>query len=288
MTVRFYQLDVFARGPYKGNPLAVFPDAADLTSEQMQAIAREMNLSETSFVTNVDTDGYDIRIFTPQEELPFAGHPTIGAAWLLAHIGALKGDKAAQRSAVGATPLELRDGIWWLERTGEPEPDHHETKPTFIAGLAKGLGLSEGDIGLDARELGRSGRLMPAFSNAGLSQMMVPVKNVDALGRCNPRADVLMETTEMGAYVVTAERPGFLRARGFWPGVGVAEDPATGSACAALGIYLADRIGAIDLEVIQGVEMGRPSVMKVTASEGRVQIGGDCALIFEGTLEALP
>ena len=286
--MRFYQLDVFAGGPYKGNPLAVFPEASDLTSEQMQAIAREMNLSETSFVTNVDNDGYDVRIFTPQEELPFAGHPTIGTAWLHADLGMLKSDKTAQRSAAGETPLELRDGIWWLERTGEAEPDQHETKPAFVDALAEGLGLSEGDIGLDARELGRSGRLMPAFSNSGLSQMMVPVKDVEVLGRCNPRADVLMEATEMGAYVVTAERPGFLRARGFWPGVGVAEDPATGSACAGLGIYLADRLGPIDLEVTQGVEMGRPSVMKVTASEGRVQIGGECALIFEGTLQALP
>lgn len=286
--MRFFQLDVFAEGPYKGNPLAAFLDAGDLGVEQMQAIAREMNLSETSFVTNVDADGYDVRIFTPQEELPFAGHPTIGTAWLLAHLGMLSGDKTVQRSAAGETPLELRDGIWWLERTGSAGPDLHETKPTFVGALAKGLGLSDGDIGLDARELGRSGRLMPAFSDAGLSQLMVPVTGVDVLGRCSVSAGELMQAAEMGAYVVTAERPGYLRARGFWPGVGIAEDPATGSACAGLGIFLADRLGDIDLVVMQGVEMNRPSVMKVRAREGKVSIGGECALVFEGTLQALP
>ncbi len=288
--MRFFQLDVFAEGPYKGNPLAVFPEAPDLTTEQMQAIAREMNLSETTFVTNVGNGGYDVRIFTPQAELPFAGHPTIGTAWLLEREGMVTGDALVQRSAAGETPLQRRDGMWWFERAGSAGPDEHETKPAFVGSLAKGLGIEEGDIGLDARELGRSSRLMPTYSDAGLSQLMVPVKTIDVLGRCEPRADLLMEATgeSGGAYVISAERPGFVRARGFWPGFGVAEDPATGSACAALGIYLADRLGDIDLEVMQGVEMGRPSVMKVRARKGSVSIGGDCSLIFEGTLQALP
>ena len=286
--MRFFQLDVFAEGPYKGNPLAVYPDAADLSPEQMQAIAREMNLSETTFVTSVDDDGYDVRIFTPKEELPFAGHPTIGTAWLLAHLGTITGEATTQRSAAGATPLTLKDGVWWLERDGSAEPDLGDKNPDSSRDLAAALGLDQGEIGLQGREFGRPGQLKPAYSDAGLTQLMVPVKSVDALARCVPRNDLLKEAAGMGAYCITAERPGYIRARGFWPGVGVDEDPATGSACAALGIYLADRLGDVDLQVMQGVEMGRPSLMRMRASKGHVTIGGDCALIFEGTLQALP
>ncbi len=286
--MRFFQVDVFAEQPYGGNPLAVFPDAAELTTEQMRSIAREMNLSETSFVTRVGNDGYEVRIFTPQEELPFAGHPTIGTAWVLTHTGTLSGSTATQRSPAGETSLELRDGLWWFEREGGADADLEQTKPASTRALAQALGIAERDIGLDAREFGRSGRLMPAYSDAGLSQLMVPVRDVDNLGRCSPRADLLRDAGGMGAYCVTAERAGYLRTRGFWPGVGVDEDPATGSACAALGLYLADRLGDVDLQVTQGVEMGRPSVMRMRASKDNVSIGGKCALIFEGTLHALP
>jgi len=286
--MKFFQLDVFTDAPYAGNPLAVFPDAAELSSEQMQSVAREMNLSETLFVTAIDDDGYDARIFTPQEELPFAGHPTIGTAWLLARSGAISGASTIQRTAAGPTSLELRDGMWWFDREGRAERDLDETKPGASAAVAKALGLSDQDIGLEARELGRPGHLSPAYSYGGLRQLMVPVRDVGVLGRCRPRSDLLTETAGMGAYCVAAERPGYLRARGFWPGVGVDEDPATGSACAGLGIYLADRLGDIDLQVTQGIEMGRPSVMRVRASRGRVSIGGRCALAFEGVLHALP
>ena len=286
--MRFFQLDVFAQNPYQGNPLAVFPKAGDLSTQQMQSIAREMNLSETSFVTAADSDGYDVRIFTPQEELPFAGHPTIGTAWLLAHSGAISGTSATQRSAAGATPLRLREGLWWFERTGSAENDIETTSPGTSAAVATALGLGEEDIGLEASELGGRGRLSPALSDAGLAQLMVPVRDVETLERCSPRSDLLKGVAGMGAYCVTAERVGYLRARGFWPAVGVDEDPATGSACAALGVYLADRLGEVDLQVTQGVEMGRRSVMRMHASPGRVSIGGACALIFEGVLQALP
>jgi trans-2,3-dihydro-3-hydroxyanthranilate isomerase len=288
MSMKFYQVDVFADGPYKGNPLAVFPDGNGLTTVQMQTIAREMNLSETSFVTRVDGDGYDVRIFTPAEELPFAGHPTIGTVWLLEHIGAIKGAQIVQTSSGGETPLTLEDGVWWFEREGWADPNLADQKPDSSAALAGALGLQTDDIGLDSVEFGRSGRLMPAFSDAGLSQLMVPVRDLETLARCRPSVGLLKDAGGMGAYCFTAETNGSLRARGFWPGVGVEEDPATGSACAALGIYLADRLRSIELRVRQGVEMGRPSVINMRASDGRVSIGGQCELIFEGTLTTLP
>lgn len=286
--MRFFQLDVFAEGPYRGNPLAVFPEAAELTTQQMQTIAREMNLSETSFVTGIDEEGYDVRIFTPQEELPFAGHPTIGTAWLLAHLGEVKGTAIVQRSGVGPTSVASQEGMWWFERPGSADPDLGEKVPNSSKALAEALGLDEGDIGLQGREFGRPGRLEPAYSEVGYPMLMVPVKNVEVLRRCLPRSDLLKDVSGMGAYCITAERPGYIRARGFWPGFGVHEDPATGAACAALGIYLADRLGDVDLQVEQGVEMGRPSLLRMKASPGRVSIGGGCALIFEGSLQALP
>ena len=288
MSVKFYQVDVFADGPYKGNPLAVFPDGEGLSTLQMQAIAREMNLSETTFVTRVDGNSYDVRIFTPAEELPFAGHPTIGTAWVLTHIGAVKGASVVQHSSAGETRLTLTDDVWWFERTGWADPNLADSKPESTAALANALGLTKNEIGLDAEEFGRAGRLMPAFSDAGLSQLMVPVRDLRSLERCRPSVGLLKDAGGMGAYCFTAETGRGLRARGFWPGVGVEEDPATGSACAALGIYLADRLRSIDLTVRQGVEMGRPSTIEMRASTGEVSIGGRCALVFEGSLHALP
>lgn len=101
MTVRYLVVDVFAREPLAGNALAVFPDAGSVAPVRMQRVAREMNLSEKTFITRVDADAYDVRIFTPAEELPFAGHPTLGTAWTLRHLGILPGDTVTQRSAAG-------------------------------------------------------------------------------------------------------------------------------------------------------------------------------------------
>ena len=288
MGMKFYQVDVFAEEPFKGNPLAVFPDGEGLTSAQMQAIAREMNLSETTFVTGVHGNSYAVRIFTPEEELPFAGHPTLGTAWLLHHLGAIKGAETIQTSPGGQTTLVLKDDAWWFERTGWADPNLADDKPESTAALADALGLREIEIGLDAADFGRSGRLMPAFADAGLTQLMVPVADLDVLKRCRPSVSLLKDAGGLGAFCFTAESNGILRARGFWPGVGVEEDPATGSACAALGLYLADRLMNVELTIRQGVEMGRPSVIELSATNGSASIGGACVLVLEGELRALP
>lgn len=285
----FYQLDVFADGPYRGNPLAVFPDANGLTREQMQSIAAEMNLSETSFVSATSSDSYTVRIFTPSEELPFAGAPTTGTAWLLRHLGRVTADRVVQHSPAGETPVEAKGDMLWFTRSGTVEPDLASTDPSSTAQVAGALGLEAAEVGLEARELGRPGRLEPAYTDIGLRQLMVPVKDLDALGRVVPRPDRLRSLDgSIGAYCFTGYKAGSLRARGFFPGVGVDEDPATGSAAAGLGIYLADRVGAIELKVLQGVEMGRPSTIGMRAAPGEVSIGGRCELIFAGRLETLP
>jgi trans-2,3-dihydro-3-hydroxyanthranilate isomerase len=286
----FLQVDVFAERAFAGNALAVFPEPGDLSRAQMQTIAREMNLSETTFVTGATNESYSVRIFTPQEELPFAGHPTLGTAWVLLHLGRLSSNEIEQRSAVGVT-LVRRDrdaDELWFERRGSAGADLEDRDPEVVRRIARAIGLQPTEIGLEARELGRSGRLRPALANAGVETLMVPVPDLESLERCHPNIEVMQETAPGGAYCFTAVQAGRVRARGFFPSVGIPEDPATGSAAAALGLYLADRMGDVRLEVRQGVEMGRPSLIRLSATRGNVEIGGKCALVLKGVLEEAP
>lgn len=288
--MRFFQVDVFAERAFRGNPLAVFPDAAGLTREQMQTIAMEMNLSETAFVSGCSSDSYSVRIFTPREELPFAGHPTLGTAWLLRHLGELKVDEVRQSSAAGETAVKLADDVVWFRREGVAADDLRVRTPDADLVVARALGLEQEAIGLEPRELGRSvARLNPAIVDAGIPHLLVPVRDLDALARARAVRERLAEIPPgKGAYCFTATRAGALQARGLFPGLGIEEDPATGSAAASLGIYLADRLGPIELEIDQGVEMGRPSKLHVSARAGEVDVGGRCALIAEASLTSVP
>ena len=286
--MRFVQVDVFGDEPYQGNPLAVFPDAAGFTGDQMQKIAREMNLSETSFVTRVAASSYDVRIFTPAEELPFAGHPTLGTAWTLRHLGKAEGDALTQHSPAGATPVTFSDDRVSFQRTGAVEPDLDQRSVDIAEQLARALSLRPTDIGHDAGALGRAGTLRPARADAGVAQLMVPVRDLETLGRVSVRRDLLDPLDPFGVYCFTGVAPGLVRARGLFPGAGVPEDPATGSAAAGLGLYLAERLGEISFEIEQGGEIERPSRLYVAASLGRVDVGGRCHLVFEGEMSALP
>jgi len=286
--MRFVQVDVFADTVYRGNPLAVFPDAGELTGAQMQTIASEMNLSETSFVTAHTDDSYDVRIFTPDEELGFAGHPTLGTAWVVRRLGLTDVDELTQRSRAGQTPVRVAGDEVWFVRSGSSEPDEEDRNPDFARRLGEALGLDASSVGLEARELGRSGYLRPAFADAGLRHLMIPLRDLDALGRARPNLAALPDVSPGGFYCFTAVQAGRVRARGFFPGLGVPEDPATGSAAADLGLYLADRIGSVEFEVAQGVEMGRPSRLFVRAQQSEVHVGGACHHVFDGTLAELP
>jgi trans-2,3-dihydro-3-hydroxyanthranilate isomerase len=286
--LRFYQLDVFGSRAYRGNPLAVFPEAADLGPGQMQMIASEMNLSETTFVTHAQADSYDMRIFTPTEELPFAGHPTIGTAFCLAHLGLVSGEALTQLTPVGATKVTRRKGKWWFERPGRAHGDLEDSDEGAGLALAEALSLEPSEIGMEARELGRSGRLRPAVADAGVGHLMVPLRDPLSLARCSVRANLLAPVSKIGAYCFTATGAGTIEARGFFPGAGVVEDPATGSAAAELGIYLAARLDHIDFEISQGMRIGRPSRLSVRARKSSVQVGGRCDLVLEGSLLELP
>jgi trans-2,3-dihydro-3-hydroxyanthranilate isomerase len=286
--MRFVQVDVFADSAYLGNPLAVFPEAGSLSTGQMQAIASEMNLSESAFVTSHSRDFYEVRIFTTTEEVDFAGHPTLGTAWVLRQQKFVDSDELVQRSRAGDTRVRIEGDRVWFVRTGSSGPDEDEKMQDYSIWLARGLGLQDGDVGLEARELGRSGHLRPAFADAGLRHLMVPVRNLEVLGAARPNPAALPDVHPGGFYCFTALQAGRIRARGFFPALGIEEDAATGSAVADLGVYLADRVGPMDAEIVQGVEMGRLSRLLMRASEGKVSVGGYCQHVFNGSLAEFP
>jgi trans-2,3-dihydro-3-hydroxyanthranilate isomerase len=279
VTARFVIVDVFADRPLSGNALAVFPDAGSLDLSLMQSIAREMNLSETTFVTAMRPGGYDVRIFTPGRELAFAGHPTLGTAWTLRHLGMLGSDRAVQRSPAGDTPVSLALDTVWFERTGHVDADIED-----VSFVAHALGLSESDIGFSAAMLGME-RIMlaPAVSSAGLHHLMVPIADASALAGARPTPEIANLTSE-GVYCFAPIAPTKIKARFFAPGIGISEDPATGSAAAGLGLYLSSRAGDLAFDISQGSEVGRPSTITVVTARGRVRVGGSVVLVGEGSL----
>ena len=279
MSLEFVQVDVFAAQPFHGNAVAVFPDAGDLSTKQMSALAREMNLSETTFVTALGADFYDVRIFTPTEELPFAGHPTIGTIWVLRHLGLISGDDVVQRSGAGNTRVWLDDGLLWFTRTGSSDDRSFDADA-----LAEALQVDRASVAATWK----GHELEPAGADIGLHQMMVPIKDDTTLSSLRIDATRLEKLGLPGVYCFTPITDTKIRARGFWPGFGVTEDPATGSAAAGLGVYAADRIGEHFFRIIQGVEMGRESHIHVRAEPGAASVGGDCHLILTGRVNVLP
>ncbi len=283
-------MSVFHAGdPFRGgNPLAVFPDAGELDASQMQAIAQTLNLSESTFVTGADGSSYDVRIFTPREELPFAGHPTLGTTWVLRHLGRLEGDSVVQRSPAGETEVTVEGEAVLFRRTGTATPDLEKTNIRAHLDVARALRIEERDVTLEGYELGRQAVLRPALADAGLQHFIVPLRDLGALGRVDVDETLMAKLSPFGAYCFTGIGAGKVRARGLFPATGIDEDAATGSAAACLGVYLADRVGDVELTVDQGVEMGRPSRMTVSATTSGVRVGGRCDLLSTGNLERLP
>lgn len=279
MKAAYLVVDVFTDRPLAGNPLAVFPDGHDLPSELYQPIARELNLSETVFVTRIGDDGYDARIFTPAAEMAFAGHPTLGTAWTLRHLGRIEGPRTVQHTAAGATPVSLALDTVWLERTGTVGADIDD-----VSFIAPALGLGHTEVGFNAGMLGFERRwLAPAFADAGVEQLMVPVADAPTLAKMRPRPE-MADLSGDGIYCFTAIAPTRIKARFFARGLGIDEDPATGSAAAGLGLYLAERLGDVAFDISQGAEVGRPSTLMVDTSRGRVRVGGTVVLAGEGEL----
>jgi trans-2,3-dihydro-3-hydroxyanthranilate isomerase len=292
MRRRFATLDVFTDRRFAGNPLAVVLDADELEAVAMQAIAREFNHPETVFVFAPADSGHRarLRIFTPARELPFAGHPTVGTAVLLGlRDGGGEGRDIVLEEGIGAVrcTLESGEGGRGSARFTIPQLPAEVGPAAEDAAIAAALALEPGDIA--AR---------PARWSAGIPFTFVPVAGLAAIARCRP--DLAKFDAAYGAagavYVFceeTAEPGHHFHARMFAPGMGIAEDPATGSAAAAFAGMLALRLsdGTHTMAIEQGYEMGRPSLIRLTAvvAAGKLvsaSIGGDAVIVTEGTIEA--
>jgi trans-2,3-dihydro-3-hydroxyanthranilate isomerase len=299
MPRRFVTLDVFTTTPFAGNPLAVVLDAEGLDTARMQAIAREFNLSETVFV-RPDPEARqraDIRIFTPQRELPFAGHPTVGTAVLLGLIDSDGTPGAAAfglKEKVGIVPcvVEIENARRGHARFRLPRLPTLWGEGRSAEDCAKALGLAPGDIGFE--------RHVPSRHSAGVPYDLVPVASPEILARTRPTGDAFDrtfgESNHPAAYVYTRV-PGDgrrFRARMFAPSLGIAEDPATGSAAAAFAGTLMQceplGTGQHDVVIEQGVEMGRPSeiALQLVIENGALasaEIGGHAVIVSRGEIE---
>ena len=293
---RFATLDVFTATPLAGNPLAVVLDADGLDGARMQAIAREFNLSETVFVLPPRDPAHaaKVRIFTPGRELPFAGHPTIGTACLIAHMRTpdrlADGVRIVLEEEVGDVACRVRrDGDGLAAEFDCPRlPLRLDAPPPGVADLAAALGLDAGEIGFDGHQ--------PSLFSAGAPFLFVPVRSLATIARARP-SDALWTAPDAPAvFVYTSEvvEPGSaFHARMFGGGWGVPEDPATGSAAAAFaGVVLAfDRPpdGEHDLTLEQGFEMGRPSriALRLRVEGGALRsasVGGSAVIVSTGAL----
>jgi trans-2,3-dihydro-3-hydroxyanthranilate isomerase len=280
-------VDVFTDRAYAGNPLAVVHGGADLTGAQMQAIAAEFHLSETAFPLPPTGPGadYRLRIFTPGRELPFAGHPSIGAAWVLARAGLVRLGDVVQECGAGLLPVQVTDHGARVAG-GAPEVGPGLDGPA----LAAAVGLGPAD--LEAVPAGVAG--------AGIPFALLVVRP-DAVARAVPDPARLRALTDgLVGLVVAAVDPvaSHAHVRVFAPDVGVVEDPATGSATVALAVFLVDRgvlaaDGQTGLSVAQGAEIGRPStLMALVHAEGgravRTSVYGNVVPVARGELLARP
>jgi trans-2,3-dihydro-3-hydroxyanthranilate isomerase len=300
----FIQVDVFTDEPFGGNPLAVFPDAEGLTSEEMQCLAREMNLSETTFVLPPQAPGADfkVRVFTPATELPFAGHPVVGTHWVMAHLGRVQLHQPVTQVrfelGVGVLPADLHVVSGKVQRVVMTQ-----ARPSFHAVLKDLRDLAAG-LGLPMEAIARTGLPVQVVST-GLPQMMVPVRSraeVRSLDAARldmaalSRACHAVDTKDVLVFTFETEQPdSTVHVRMFAPLHGVPEDPATGSANGALGAYLVHHravpVSGPTVHIVseQGSELGRPSKLYVDVDvEGgepaTVRVGGQVVLVAEGTV----
>ena len=291
MSHRFYTLDVFTNTRFEGNPLAVFTDGDGLSQNAMQAIAREMNLSETVFVQKPTDDRAlaRLRIFTTQEELKLAGHPVIGTWFLLAELGVVPahegGVHVLQQTGAGVLPVEIRfkDGRPQRVTMTQTEARFRPLKSRNAA-LAKALGLSLKDL---------DSSLEPTYVSTGVFNLMVPLRNRAALGKIQMNMSQLRQLIGKHAtmaYCFALNGNGKAFARGMLPWE-MYEDAATGSAAGSLGAFLVKNSKLATghtLNIQQGVEMGRPSQIEVevTRSGNRLipRVSGAAVRVFEGTI----
>lgn len=303
LSLKFYQVDVFTRQPFGGNPVAVFPEAQGLTDYQLQQIAREMNLSETVFVLAPTNQAAVVRLrmFTPTQEIPFAGHPVLGTFYVLAQLGLIAVTdgvtRLMQECNIGLFPVEIhaREGEVTRVMMTQPKPlflgSVEETEDLFD--IAESLGLSINQI------VGTKKPVM--MVSTGLPVVIVPVRTLTAVRSIVPDAAAIVGVCErlgtngiMVFTTMTVEDHATVHTRMFAPAIGILEDPATGSASGAMGAYLVHNglveVGPLtELIVEQGYEIERPSriLVQIESDDDAIQevkVGGQCVMVVEGTL----
>ncbi len=284
--MRFYILDVFAEEKFAGNQLAVFRDCAHLSGEQMQKIALEMHFSETTFVISEEPKdgGYDVRIFTPGGELPFAGHPTLGTAYLIAkEIIGSEVEKVSLNLKVGRIPVTFENDLLWMKQIQPHFGDRLTIKQ--ISGV---LGLDNNDF---------DDRFPIEEVSTGVYFLIVSLKNMDAVKRARINIDLFHQLSKnLTARDVlifspeTYDEKHELNVRMFAPDLGVPEDPATGSANGCLAAYLVEHeyfgSKSIDIKVEQGYEIRRPSLLYLRSEKSGdkidVNVGGKVVMVARG------
>jgi trans-2,3-dihydro-3-hydroxyanthranilate isomerase len=302
-TFQFYQADVFTDVPFGGNPVAVIPDAAGLTDLELQQIAREMNLSETVFVFPPSDPAavVKIRIFTPTQEIPFAGHPVIGTFFVLGTLKRLAlrepMTRVLQECNLGLFPVDIhvKDGRIAHVVMSQPQPQFLEIVESRddLFSIARALGV--------ARQQITDTKWPVQVVSTGLPVMIVPIRTLTAVRSIVPDVSAIAELCQqygangiMTFSTMTVEQQATVHTRMFAPLIGIIEDPATGSASGALGAYLLQH-GVVEVapmtEIIaeQGYEIERPSriLIQVESEDDAIQavkIGGQAVMVLEGTL----
>jgi trans-2,3-dihydro-3-hydroxyanthranilate isomerase len=297
MRRRYFTLDVFTTQRFSGNPLAVVLNSEGLETAAMQTVAREFNLPETVFVFPPDDPKHRarVRIFTPARELPFAGHPTVGTAVLLAHLdGGASSRQIVLAETVGPVACQVQPrGERGNATFAIPKLPERLGAVRDTAKLAAALGLKVSDFGFE--------KFAPENWTAGNPFTFVPLRGLDAIGRARPDmarwGEVFGPGDPPGAFLFcreVADQGHHFHARMFAPAMGIIEDPATGSAVAAFAGVLAASgpgDGAHAFAIEQGYEMGRPSLLhlSLTVRGGKLEgatVGGDAVIVGEGTIEA--
>ena len=284
MAHRIAWLDVFAERPLAGNALVVVDDADEIADETMLAFAKEMDLSETTFVQSPAADGADYRnrIFTIAREIPFAGHPSLGTAVAVARWSGQEEASFVQETQAGLQPIEVHseDGRWRGEMIQNPAEFGTELD---VEAVMHAVGLNPAEAHQD---------LAPQVVSNVLPTAIVPVSAPASLGRVVPDYEAI-DAALADAEPRAGETPNFFlvwideegpeaRARMFSTGAPGGEDPATGSAAGPLGAYLSEREGRERLAIRQGEEMGRPSLLEVEMVDGRPRVGGGVIPVIDG------
>ena len=275
-TIKYRILNVFAETPFGGNPLAVIEDGSGLTDQEMQLIARQFNLSETTFILPSEQAAARIRIFTPSYEMPFAGHPTLGSAQVIrAMMNA--GDDFKIEMEAGLIAVTAQENRWSLTANS---PTYRPMTATR-AELAAMLNLPESALADN-----------PMWVNCGTEQSMIMLNNVEYVHACKPNAKLLAQycrnlAGQAKAYIF-AQVPGGFEVRYFWmvDDFSISEDPGTGSACANLGGWWLSTQGdkPLNAKVSQGTVMGRPNLLTLQVSDGQIQVGGRVIEMGSGEL----